>query len=138
VIQVNDRELRIYFFYCSNSPGGEDIVRHCSQLGGIGVKAVSLPCSGKADILYLLKAFEKGADGAVVIACRERECCNLEGNLRAGKRAKAVDSLLEEAGLGRGRIVVVQMEENGIEQAGRKIGEFCETIRKMPSQGIER
>jgi F420-non-reducing hydrogenase iron-sulfur subunit len=135
VIPVNNRVLRIYFFYCSNSPGGEEIVRRCGLMGGDGVKAVSLPCSGKADILYLLKAFEKGADGAVVIACRERECCNLEGNLRAGKRAKAVDSLLEEAGLGRGRIVVIQTEENGIEQASRKIGEFCEIIRKMPSSG---
>jgi F420-non-reducing hydrogenase iron-sulfur subunit len=30
------------------------------------VKIVQLPCTGKLDVLYLLKAFERGADGVLV------------------------------------------------------------------------
>ena len=30
------------------------------------VKALRLPCTGKIDILYLLRAFEKGADAVFV------------------------------------------------------------------------
>jgi F420-non-reducing hydrogenase iron-sulfur subunit len=30
------------------------------------VKIVKLPCTGKIDALYLLKAFERGADGVLV------------------------------------------------------------------------
>lgn len=30
------------------------------------VKIVQLPCTGKVDILYLLRAFERGADGVLV------------------------------------------------------------------------
>jgi coenzyme F420-reducing hydrogenase delta subunit len=30
------------------------------------VKIVKLPCTGKLDALYLLKAFERGADGVLV------------------------------------------------------------------------
>ena len=30
------------------------------------VKIVRLPCSGKVDVLYLLRAFERGADGVLV------------------------------------------------------------------------
>ncbi len=30
------------------------------------VKIVELPCSGKLDILYVLRAFEDGADGVMV------------------------------------------------------------------------
>ena len=30
------------------------------------VKIVKLPCTGKLDVLYLLKAFERGADGVLV------------------------------------------------------------------------
>jgi len=30
------------------------------------VKIVRLPCSGKVDALYLLRAFERGADGVLV------------------------------------------------------------------------
>jgi F420-non-reducing hydrogenase iron-sulfur subunit len=29
-------------------------------------KIVRLPCTGKVDVLYLLKAFERGADGVLV------------------------------------------------------------------------
>lgn len=30
------------------------------------VKIIHLPCSGKIDVLYLLQAFERGADGIFV------------------------------------------------------------------------
>jgi coenzyme F420-reducing hydrogenase delta subunit len=30
------------------------------------VKIIKLPCTGKVDALYLLKAFERGADGVLV------------------------------------------------------------------------
>jgi F420-non-reducing hydrogenase iron-sulfur subunit len=30
------------------------------------VKIIRLPCTGKIDVLYLLKAFERGADGVLV------------------------------------------------------------------------
>jgi coenzyme F420-reducing hydrogenase delta subunit len=30
------------------------------------IKIVKLPCTGKLDVLYLLKAFERGADGVLV------------------------------------------------------------------------
>jgi coenzyme F420-reducing hydrogenase delta subunit len=29
-------------------------------------KIVRLPCTGKIDVLYLLRAFERGADGVLV------------------------------------------------------------------------
>ena len=30
------------------------------------VRIVKLPCTGKVDVLYLLRAFERGADGVLV------------------------------------------------------------------------
>ena len=30
------------------------------------VKIIQLPCTGKLDLLYLLRAFERGADGVLV------------------------------------------------------------------------
>lgn len=30
------------------------------------IKVVELPCSGKLDVLYVLRAFENGADGVMV------------------------------------------------------------------------
>ena len=38
------------------------------------VKLIKLPCTGKTDTKYLLKAFEDGADGVYVIACPKGNC----------------------------------------------------------------
>jgi coenzyme F420-reducing hydrogenase delta subunit len=138
VTAVEKATLKMYHFYCANNLEGEELAQRCSRLEKEGVKTICLPCSGKVDLLYLLKAFETGADGVVVVACREKECCNLEGNLRTRKRAQAVDLLLAEAGMGQGRIVVIQMEKNGVDQAIRQVEDFHKKIRSMSSPGRER
>ena len=88
------------------------------------IKVISLPCSGKLDILYLTKAFDTGADGAAIMMCKEGECRYMEGNLRASKRAHAIDELLGEAGLGKGRIKIIQMDDEGVKGAIEKLEAF--------------
>jgi len=50
------------------------------------IKIIMMPCTGRVDILHLLKAFEAGADAVFVAGCLEGECHYLTGNLRAKKR----------------------------------------------------
>ena len=95
------------------------------------LKAMPLSCSGEMDILYLTKAFETGADGVAIITCKQGECRYLEGDLRARKRAEAVDALLEETGLGKGRIVIIQMKDGGIEQVFREVDDFLTKIKAL-------
>ena len=129
---MNDRPLKIYIFYCSNSVDIVALRQCCSQRGDDLLKPVSLPCSGKLELIYLLKAFETGADGAVLITCRKGECRYLEGNLRAHKRAEAVRSLLEEIGLGKERLFVTHFDKDaGAEQLSGEIDHFCTRIRNI-------
>ena len=90
------------------------------RFGGDGLMMLGLPCSGKMTIPYLLKAFEKGADGVVICACPEAECKQLEGNLRASKRAEAVDALIEEIGLGQGPRVDGDQETGSDREGDRR------------------
>ena len=92
----------MYVFYCTNSLDESLLANGLGGLNGIAVKTIGLPCSGKVDIPYLVKAFETGADGVVLVTCKESECKHLEGNMRANKRLEVVDSLLEEIGIGKG------------------------------------
>ena len=110
-------------------------MRCCSEMDNDELKIISLPCSGKIDVLYLIKAFETGADGVVVVTCRKGECRYLEGNLRAQKRAEAVDALLEEIGLSRGRMAVIQLKEGGTNQLIREIEDFRAKIRELLQTG---
>jgi len=68
------------------------------------VKIVKLPCSGKTDARYLLRAFEQGADGVCVVGCPIGNCHHVNGNKRAYARVKHVKNLLDEVGLGADRL----------------------------------
>jgi coenzyme F420-reducing hydrogenase delta subunit len=95
--------------------------------------AISLPCSGKINIQYLIKAFETGADGVAVLTCEINECRHLEGNKRAKKRVQAIDSLLNEIGMGTGRIAVFEVKQNEQEKTKALIRDFFEKVRRILS-----
>jgi coenzyme F420-reducing hydrogenase delta subunit len=120
---MNNKSLKIYVFYCTTSYDQTQLMRDFSPPGN-EMNVISLPCSGKLDILYLIKAFETGADGVAVMMCPEGECRYLEGNMRAKKRAEVVEELLKETGLGEGRVAVIQMDDGGIEQKMRELEDF--------------
>lgn len=63
------------------------------------IKVIQVPCSGRVDILHLLKAIEDGADGVYVAGCLEGECHYLTGNYKARRRVNYVKKTLEEIGL---------------------------------------
>ncbi len=133
---MNNRALKIYLFYCSNSLDAAELAPCCSELKGDQLKVINLPCSGKADVPYLVKAFETGADGIVIVTCEEGQCRNVEGNMRARKRAEAVDSLLEEIGMGTGRIAVIQLEQGQAEHVVSKVKDFCAGIRQSKPESV--
>lgn len=63
------------------------------------VKIIRVPCTGKVDVLHLMRAIQKGADGVYVVGCLEGSCHYKEGNLRARERVGHVRELLQEIGL---------------------------------------
>ena len=73
------------------------------------VKIVKMPCTGKIDVLYILRAFEKGADGVYVAGCYEGQCHFLEGNINAKRRVNHLKKLLDELGIGGDRVEMFNM-----------------------------
>ena len=63
------------------------------------IKIIHVPCSGKVDVIHLLRTIQKGADGAYIVGCLEGTCHYKEGNYRAKERVEYVQSLLEEVGI---------------------------------------
>lgn len=50
------------------------------------VRVVRLPCTGRIDPLFLVKAFERGADGIIVSGCHPADCHYTAGNYHARRR----------------------------------------------------
>ena len=70
------------------------------------IEFVRVPCSGRIETIYLIKALEKGADGVLVFACYEKNCQFLRGNLRAKGRLSYAHKMLEKIGLEKERIEI--------------------------------
>ena len=68
------------------------------------IKIIRVPCTGKVDVMYLLRSIQKGADGVYVVGCLEGTCHYKEGNFRARERVDYVRMLLEEIGLEADRV----------------------------------
>ncbi len=73
------------------------------------VKIIRVPCTGKVDVLYLLKALESGVDGVYVAGCMEGDCHFLKGNIRARKRVEYVKKLLVDLGINPERVAMYNL-----------------------------
>ncbi len=63
------------------------------------IKIIMMPCTGRVDIIHLLKAFEGGADAVFVAGCLEGECHYLAGNIRAKKRVNKLKKDFVQMGI---------------------------------------
>lgn len=95
------------------------------------VKIVRVPCSGRVDAMYLMKALENGADGVYVAGCLEGDCHFKNGNIKAATRVAHVKKLLEEIGLDGDRVEMVAMSAGMGERFAQIATDFTERMRKL-------
>jgi F420-non-reducing hydrogenase iron-sulfur subunit len=99
---------QIVVYCCANSTQApEEAIEKVAPQGEATVKMLRLPCSGRTDVLYIVKAFEEGADMALVVGCPEDQCRFMEGSRRASMRVAYANRLLAEAGVGGDRVRMV-------------------------------
>ncbi len=102
------------------------------------VKIVKLPCTGRLDPLYVLQAFEKGADGVFVAGCLEGNCHYLAGNTQAYKRVAFLKKLLGQIGVGSDRLDMYHMSSAQGPRFAEVATEFTERIRKLGPTPVRR
>ena len=95
------------------------------------VKIVRVPCSGRVDAMYLMKALENGADGVYVAGCLEGDCHFKNGNIKAAQRVAHVKKLLEEIGIDGDRVEMVAMSAGMGERFAQIATDFTERMRKL-------
>lgn len=95
------------------------------------VKIVLVPCTGRVDVIHLLRAFEDGADGVFVAGCLEGNCHFLEGNIWAKKRVNYTKGILEEIGIGGDRLEMYNMSAAMGQRFAEVATEMTERIRAL-------
>lgn len=79
----------------------------------------------------VLKAFENGADGVMVIGCLEGDCHYTTGNLRARKRVEHTAGILEKAGIGGERVRMYNLSAGEGASFAKYADEMFEHVRTM-------
>lgn len=95
------------------------------------VRILRIPCTGRVDIVHLLRAFLDGADGVLVVGCLEGDCHFVSGNLKAAKRVARAKILLDEAGVGGARLEMQHASSAMGPRFVEIVREMTERIRKM-------
>jgi len=116
--------------------------RHCAysaaDLAGGGrmsypraVKIVEMPCTGRASVLEILHALEKGADGVAVAGCLPGTCHYIQGNIHASQRVDHAAKILCEIGLEPERVRMINISAAMGAQFVTEITEFVEAVEAL-------
>ncbi len=85
--------------YAASDMGGTSRIHYPPN-----VRIIRVMCSGMADPIYILRAFEQGADGVLVTGCQPGDCHYISGNLRAEERIAKLKNIINILGLEEARL----------------------------------
>ena len=98
-------EPKIVAFVCNwCSYAGADLAGTSRIKYESNVRVVKLPCTGRIDTLFIIKAFERGADGILVSGCHPGDCHYNTGNYHARRRWTIFRELLDFLGIDQRRL----------------------------------
>ena len=68
------------------------------------VRIIRVPCSGRMNPLYIIRALQHGVDGVLVSGCHPGDCHYITGNYHARRKFSMINSLLQYVGIEKGRV----------------------------------
>ena len=102
---IADWEPKIVAFLCNwCSYAGADLAGISRLQYPANVRIIRVPCSGRLDPFYVIKALQHGADGVLVSGCHPGDCHYISGNYVARRRFAVLKRLLEYVGIEPGRV----------------------------------
>ena len=114
---------KISVFHCINSFNDAEAMSGRDN-ETVDLKFISMACSSMVKDVFLLRAFEAGADAVIVLVCPEGQCRFVEGNIRAKLRVAWVQNLLDEIGLNGKRLALHNISAKDTDDAGKAIQEM--------------
>jgi F420-non-reducing hydrogenase iron-sulfur subunit len=102
------------------------------------IRMIKLPCTGKLEVVHVLKALEAGADGVYAAGCMEGECHYLKGNLWARRRIDYVKKLVAELGIEPERVEMFNMSSAMGARFAEVATEFTELIKRLGPSPVRR
>lgn len=114
----------------------------CSYAGAdlAGVSRLQMPpyfrvirvmCSARVDPEFVIRAFQKGADGVLVAGCHPADCHYIGGNYRTRRRMALMKMLIQQFGFDPGRLRLEWVSAGEGEKFQKTIIEFTNTVKEL-------
>jgi F420-non-reducing hydrogenase iron-sulfur subunit len=95
------------------------------------VKIVRVMCSGMVNPIYVLKAFEGGADGVLVAGCHQSDCHYIEGPAKCDDMVDKLREVLHVLGLEDERLRREMVAASEGVVFARIVKEMVEQLKKL-------
>jgi len=95
------------------------------------VRLVRLPCSGRVNPFYVVKALQEGADGVLVSGCHPGECHYITGNLSARRKFAMLKSFLSYLGIEPDRTIFTWVSASEGEKFAHVIRGVTEKVKAL-------
>jgi heterodisulfide reductase subunit A len=95
------------------------------------VRILRVPCSGRVDVLHVLKAFQNGADGVIITGCHIGDCHYIDGNVKAKDRVDVMKKSLGALGIEPERLEIGFASSSEGQKFATMMTDFVEKIRKL-------
>ena len=98
---------KVIGFLCNwCSYAGADMAGTSRMKYDSNIRIIRIPCSGRVDPLLLLKSFQRGADGVLVLGCHPGDCHYNDGNYHARRKLALFSNLIDYLGIEKERFQV--------------------------------
>ena len=134
-----DFEPRIVGFLCNwCSYAGADMAGTSRMSYPPNIRIIRVPCSGRIDPLFVVKAFQMGADGVLIAGCHPGDCHYAEGNYHLRRRFALLRPFLDYLGIEKERFRLEWVSASEAKRFTQVVSSFTDEVRKLgPRKGWE-
>ena len=131
--EINKEKKPLIVAFCCNwcSYAGADLAGSSRLSYPADVKIIRVPCSCRVNPMFVLKAFQRGADGVIICGCHPGDCHYTSGNYFARRRMSLLFSMLDYLGIERDRTRVEWVSAAEGAKFSRVMNEFAEKINEL-------
>ena len=119
--------------FCCNwcSYAGADLAGSSRLSYPANVKIIRVPCSCRVNPMFVLKAFQKGADGVILCGCHPGDCHYVTGNYYTRRRMALLFSFLNYLGIEKERTRVEWVSAAEGARFSAVMNDFVKTVSAL-------
>ena len=119
--------------FCCNwcSYAGADLAGNNRLSYPANVKIIRVPCSCRVNPMFILRAFQRGADGVILCGCHPGDCHYTTGNYYTRRRMSLLFSMLDYLGIERARTRVEWVSAAEGAKFAQTMSDFAQSVAAL-------